>query len=557
VKKHIILTCTLAVLASPVFAQVTSDYEDCDPSVEDCGPVRASDAYKEIYPFKPMATKEVVSRVSRLSESREYISDIREINRRNLLKANTKNQPWGGSFWPLIQGQVANDYQNKNFSVFHGALSGLEVTSWRYNYNKFQKRREKMHPKVMELSEKELAELAPSEKYDLLLGDTSFDLTNRAWNYAASWGEKKKWGFLSSIDLPAGYRIPEASKLMALWEGICHGWAVAAGHTDRPEKTVWVTLPNNKKMPFYPNDIKALISLMWANSTIQDAVIVEGLRCNRKSPKKDDFGRYIDKQLDKDDKSLLPRCADVHPAVYHTSVVNILGIEGRSFVVDKSAKAAISNQPVSGYEYNYFNPETGKDEAFENAVVAVEKYAKDPFKDARNPETKYIVGVHMILKYIDWEDPIMKETNSPADDSVSEMKFNYDLELDANFKIIGGQWRVDKNGSGRLVKNATGQPDFFWVVPRDYKQYFKPIAGLPEWNFSRSTLPPAEFKAAARVAHSFVYQETREYGWNQKCTVLPIKRGNGEVKKVPCEYKVPRPQPLINVVNKLLEESRR
>lgn len=556
-KKHILIGATLAVLAMPAFSQVTTEYEDCDPSVEDCGTNRQSDAYKEIYPFKPMTTKEIVSRSSRLTENENFIWDIREINKRNLLKADTKVQPWGGSFWPLIQGQIANPYQNKNFGGPHGAFNGLEVTSWKYNHNKFERRREKMYPKVMELSEKELAKLAPSEKYDLLLGDTSFDLTNRVWNYAATWGEKKKWGFLSSIDLPAGYRIPEASKLMALWEGICHGWAVAAGHYDRPEKTVWVTLPNNKKMPFYASDIKALISLMWANSTVQDAVIVEGLRCNRKYPKKDEFGRYIDTELDKDDKSLLPRCADVHPAVYHASVVNILGIEGRSFIVDKSAKASIANQPVSGYEYNYFNPSTGKDGSFEESVVAVSAYEKDPFKDARNADTKFIVGVDMTLKYIDWEDPKLQETNTAADDKISKFNFNYDLELDANYRIIGGQWRVTKKGGAGFLAGGTNQPDFFWVVPRDYKKYFKPIAGLPEWNFAQSTLPPAAYKNAAFAAHSFVYQETKEFGWNQKCTVLPIKSGNGEVKKVPCEYKVPRPQPLINVVNKLLEESRR
>lgn len=547
---------TLAVLSTQVFAQI--EESPCDPNQEDCVSDEVSEeAFKNIYPFRPMATTDIQNRVTRLTENQNFLWDIREMNRRGLTRANTKVQPWGGSFWPLLQGQIANDYQNKNFSVYHGVLSGLEVTSWTYNYSKFKRRQRKLHPKIYELSEKELAELAPSEKYDILLGDTSFDLTNKIWNYAATWGEKKKWGFLSSINLPSGYRIPEASSLLALWEGICHGWAVAAGHYDRPEKTVWVTLPNKKKMPFYPSDLKALISLMWANSTVQDSVIVEGLRCNRKRPKKDEFGRYIDTKLDKDDKSPLPRCADVHPAVYHASVVNILGIEGRSFVVDKSAKASIANQPVSGYEYSYYNPDSGKDGTLESSTIAVANYPKDPFKSARNPETRFIVGVSMKLKYVDWEDPILQETNSPADDKISEFKFNYDLELDGAYKIIGGQWRVDKDGSSRVFGNQTNQPDFFWVVPKDYKKYFAPLPGLPEWNFAKSTLPPKEFSPAAKSAHSFIYQVTREYGFDEQCPVFPIKRGEGEPKKVPCEFKYPRPQPLINVVNKLLEESRR
>ena len=555
--KRYLALITLALLTTPVFAQVADDDEPCDPAVEQCGDDLNSEAYKNIYPFVPMATKDIQFRVNRLTENENFIWDIREINKRGLTRANTKVQPWGGSFWPLIQGQVANTYQNKNFSILHGAFNGLEVTSWKYNYNKFQKREEKVLPKIYELDEKDLAELAPSEKYDILLGDTSFDLTKRVWTNATTWGAKKKWGYLSSIDLPAGYRIPKASSFLALWEGICHGWAVAAGHYDRPEKTVWVTLPNKKKMPFYPTDLKALISLMWANSTVQDSVISEGLRCNRKSPKKDEHGRFIDTQLDKGDTHLLPRCADVHPAVYHASIVNILGIEGRSFVVDRHAKASISNQPVSGYEYTYFNPRSGKEGSLETTTLSVDKYTDDPFKAARNADTKFIVGVAMTLKYIDWEDPVKQETNGPADDKLNKFSFNYDLELDENYKIIGGQWRVDKDASARIFKNNTDQPDFFWVVPRDYKKYFQPIAGLPTWDFRKSTLPPKEFMAAAHNAHSFVYQETREFGFDHKCPVFPLKGTEGEMKNVNCEFKYPRPQPLINVINKLLEESRK
>jgi hypothetical protein len=555
VKRYLALI-TLAVLAMPVFAADSIEINE-----ETCEPLRAvthaaSDT-KNIYPYKPVPTNIINCKLKRLTESTNYLSDLREITQKGLMKKDTKVQPWGGSFWPLNQGQIANTYQDKNFSVYHGALSGLEVLSWKYNYAKYQTRKEKVHPKIYDLDEKELAKLAPSEKYDILLGDTSFDLTNRVWKYASTWGESKKWGFLSSIDLPAGYRIPDASKMMATWEGICHGWAVAAGHYDRPEKTVWVTLPNNKKMPFYPNDLKALISLMWANSTVQDAVIVEGLRCNQARPDKDEFGRFIDTELDKDDKSLLPRCADVHPAIYHASIVNILGIEGRSFVVDKSSKASIANQPVAGYEYTYYNPDNGKDGTLEASALSVENYPKDPFKDARNADTRFIVGVAMTLKYTDWEDPIVHDTNYASDDKISDFKFNYDLELDANYKIVGGQWRVSKDGSSRLIRNTTHQPDFFWIVPRDYKKYFQQLPGLPTWDFAKQTLPPKEYGVAAKGAHAFVYQMTKEFGWNEKCTVLPIKRKDGEPKSVPCEFKYGRPQPFINVVDKLLEESRR
>ncbi len=551
--KKLLLSLTLAVLTNVAFAQIEAE-DACNPEIEECVSEDAP-TNQNIYPFKPLKTEDIQNRVTRLTENKDFLWDIREMNRRGLNSARTKNQPWGGSYWPLNQGQIANTYQNKDFDTY--IFSPRKHLSWETNYNNYVKRSEKVYPKIYDLDEKDLAKLAPSEKYDLLLGDTSFDLTHRVWDYAQKWGSQKKWGFLSSINLPAGYRVAEANSFMALWEGICHGWAIAAGHSARPEKTVVVTLPNGKKMPFYPNDIKALISLTWANSTIQDDVLFEGLRCNQKRPKKDANGRYIDTKIDKNDTELLPRCADVHPAVYHASIVNIIGLEGRSIVVDKSAKASVSNQPVAGYDFKYFNPETGKHASLEESILPVEKYAKDPFKSARNPNTKAIVGVDMTLHYVDWESPRPNETNFPSDDKLGKMDFNYDLELDASGKIIGGQWRVKSNGrGGGIFGGSVHQPDFFWVVPKNWKESFKPVAGLPEWNFNKSTLPPQEFAAAAKNAHSFTYQMTKEFGFNEKCPVFPLNKKD-PILNVDCEFKYPRPQPLINVVDKLLEMSRR
>jgi hypothetical protein len=114
-----------------VLAQV--DHSPCNPEITNCETIALSDQFKNIYPFRPMATEDIKSRVTRLTENEKFLWDIREITKRGLTQANTKVQPWGGSFWPLIQGQVANPYQEKDFSVLHGAFNGLEVTSWKYN----------------------------------------------------------------------------------------------------------------------------------------------------------------------------------------------------------------------------------------------------------------------------------------------------------------------------------------------------------------------------------------------------------------------------------------
>lgn len=552
-KKLLYLSMTLVVLSAPAFAQSTD--QDCDPEYQDCSsPGGIKEPVQTIYPYKPYTTDHIKNRVTALYEGENYISNIYQMEARGLNQANTKIQPWGGPYWALHQGMIANNYQDKDYNAF--IFSPRKSFGWKKNVRDAKKRAAKVHPKIYELDEEELAELAPSEKYDILLGDTSFDLTRRIWDYTEKWGNEKKWGFLSAIEIPDDYRIPKANDLMALWEGICHGWAVAAGHSPRPENTVWVTLPNKKKMPFYPNDIKALVSLMWANSTIQSNVIFEGNRCNKKFPDKDKYGRYIDTEIDRDDTTLTPRCADVHPAIFHLSMVNLLGVEGRSFVVDKTAEAAIANQPVSGYELYYYNPKDGKEGTLKSAVISVEEYGdKDPFIKSRNPDTKFIVGVNVVLKYVDWEYPKAAEKNSAEDDKISDFDFNYDLELNAQGEVIGGQWRVSKKSRRRNFIGKTNQPDFFWVVPRDWKNYFKPLPGLPKWDFAKSTLPPKEFAPAARAAHSFVYEESARYfSESPKCPVFPIN--GGDPIKVNCEFKYPRPQPLIQVVEQLLEASR-
>lgn len=557
-KKVLGLTLMLSVLStSAAYAQMRES--DCDPNEADCsnGDSRVKEPVKTIYPYKPFSTEDMKSRIERLTENKNFLWDIREMERRGLNRANTRVQPWGGSFWPLIAGNVANTYQDKDQTIFVTTL--FENLLWQENFKDWKKRKEKVYPNIMDLDEKELAKLAPSEKYDLMLGDTSFDLTNRVWNYVERWGKGKKWEFLTKIDLPEGYRIPDASKYMALWEGICHGWALGAGYTPRPEKTFFVKLPNGKNMAVYPNDVKALASLMWANSTIQDNVLFEGNRCNKKNPDKDKYGRYIDTEIDQNDKELLPRCADVHPGVFHTTIVNVMGIEGRPIVLDHNAKLPIANQPVGGYELEYFNPKDGKEGPLATSMISVRDYGdKDMYKENRNPETAFIVGVAMNMKYIDWELPKKKETNSPADDVIVDYKFLYDLEINAAGKVVGGQWRVTKKGGTALFKNSTNQPDYFWLAPRDYKKYFAPVPGISNWDTTRDALPPANWKDAAKVAHSFQYEESAKYwGVSPTCTVMAIDKNNPEkTKKVPCEFRYPKPQPLIQMVDKLVELSK-
>ncbi len=497
------------------------------------------------YPFKPYETSRIEARLEALTEGQDYVWNIHEMERRGLNKARTKVQPWGGSYWPLRAGLAANTYQDKDYNTFIFSLD--KHLNYHKNISDFKKRSREVYPKIYTLEEKKLAKLAPTEKYDLLLGDTSFDLTSRIWDYTERYGANKQWSFISSIAMPNGYKVNKANDVIESWEGICHGWAIAAGHYPRPEKTVVVTLPNGKKLPFYPNDIKALVSLMWANSLIQNDVLFEGTRCNKKKPTRDEFGRYTD-----------PECADVHPAIFHTAVTNILGIEGRSFVVDKSSELTIANQPVAGYELVYYNPKTGDEGPLSKSLLSIKEYGeKDRFRASRNKDATHIVGVDMKLFYVDWEFPKKAETNLPKDDKVGDMDFNYDLEIDARGNIVGGQWRVKRTGGASAFDSKTGQPDFFWVVPKNWKNYFRPLPGLPKWNFEQDPVAPEEIRAAARAAHGFTYEESEKYlGFRPTCPVVPVN-GTGGLLWVDCELRTPKPQPLIQIIDRLVDLSRK
>jgi len=593
--------------------------------------------YPDVYPFIPFETSKVMERVRTMSEDKNFIQNIYDVHSMGLSDADTTDQPWMSTYWPLNKGLIADPYY-ESLQILRPA----HELSWTSNYKKLTKRTYKVHPKIMKLDQDDLNKLAPSEKYDLLLGDSSFDLTNRLRKYMHAWGSEKEHGFLASLDKVGGRAIevarqmvkdgryetveeampqaialrgglteylaeemvkageansivdalPEAyeravrdqknyvlkkkNDYMALWEGICHGWSTAAGIVPRPKKMVTFNLENGKRLNFYPEDIKGLASLYWANSLIQDSkfvwkdnqgkerlsggILMEGLRCNDKSPKTDEWGRLYDAAPDYYSKKLEPRCVGVHPAIWHLGLVNIIGNQGRSIIVERKVKAAVDNHPMSGYDLEYFNPLTGDYGELSEVVVPVmtdDQKAKDQFKNFRNKDTKYIVGVRNTMHYLAWKRPDRKETDGPEDDELVDKTMLYDLELDADGNIIGGQWRTTEVGKKFLNMGANhDQPDFFWSVTKDYKKtgYFNDVQGLSKWE-DLSSPPPADWKNAAYGAHNFHYYQTHHMGWNEKCEV--VNKDSGKLVEVPCEFSINKPQPLINVLNKLIDLSRR
>ncbi len=432
--------------------------------------------YPEIYPFVPFDSQYIYERVQRISEDPNFERNIYDMVEAGLENGKTKNQPWTSTYWPLNKGLIADPYA-EGLQLHRPAYE----LSWTSNYKRLTKRTYKVHPYIYQLDQDELDTLAPSEKYDILLGDETFDLTNRLRKYMQAWGSKKEHGFLTMLDKVGGraleqaqamvsngvydsieealpfaienrgglaenmalqmvengraitfqealpmaieravedqdnYVLKKKNSLMALWEGICHGWSTAAGIVPRPLHVVAFNLPNGKKLKFYPDDIKGLASLLWANSLIQDSkyewedeksgekkisggVIMQGPRCNDKSPEKDEWGRFYDASPDYYSKKLEPRCVGVHPAIWHMGLVNILGKQGRSFVVERKVKAAVDNHPMTSYSMEFFHPTTGEYAPLEQAITRIDR--DDQFFKFRSPKAAFIVGVKTKMVYL-------------------------------------------------------------------------------------------------------------------------------------------------------------
>lgn len=331
----------------------------------------------------------------------KMILNLAEMENQNLLKKNVSVAPWSDSYWPLFAGALGARYNDPH----------MNFSNWKSARDYVTKNPAK------ELVRKKLFDnLSPSEKYDFLLGLGKANLTQSSW----SEGEEyfREYGKVET------------------WMGLCHGWAAASMMMPNPEKRVEVKTSAGK-LTFYPSDIKGLGTLLWAKGEFQTRFV--GGRCNLKGPIVDGMGRP--KEAD---------CLDNNPGTWHLAIVNQIGVFDRSFVMDATYDYQVWNQPVYGYEYSYYNPKTKKESnSLSEAMIKTAAWNADERKAVRAPEAKSIVGIRMQVTYVT-ENNASKQEYQPT--QYSTVEYLYDLELDSQNKIIGGEWYSENH------------PDFLWVA---------------------------------------------------------------------------------------------
>ncbi|TNF30503.1 MAG: hypothetical protein EP319_04915 [Deltaproteobacteria bacterium] len=330
--------------------------------------------------------------------SGDIVKNIVVMDNLQLREGKVKERPWSDDYWPIYRGILGSRYADHMFAY---------KDDWQEARNY-----------VVDLSAKNIFEsgdddrideLSPSEKYDLLFGKDSFSLSE------ANWAEGKYYY--------------DRNGEVETWMGICHGWAPASYMVKRAQKKIQIPAYDGKLLNFYPADIKALSSLLWAKARFPVKFL--GGRCNSKEPNLDDEGiRVIDQE-----------CFDVNPAAWHMSMVNQVGRNQRSFVFDATYDYQVWNQPVISYKIRYFNPNDMKaKDSLEEAMIKKEEFEKDNFAKYRSSEARQYVGIFMNVEYGVEVDPRQREEDSERFDRSHDADYIYDLELDEEGNIIGGEW---------------------------------------------------------------------------------------------------------------------
>lgn len=219
------------------------------------------------------------------------------------------------------------------------------------------------------------------------------------------------------------------------WFGICHAWAPAAIMVPEPKKPV-----TYNGVTFKVSDIKALISLSYTNAV--QTKFLSG-RCNEKGAdlEYDEYGRPKNRA-----------CMNTNPGTFHVVATNMLGVQKKSFVEDKTFDYQVWNQPVRGYKVLQ---NTSVSAAQANTLITA-----TGSEYVFNDEAKSFHHIKMRFEYIvEPAQNIGGNLSGVIDTFTHHDVYEYVLELDGAGDIIGGEW------VGASKKN---HPDFLWTPTLKY-----------------------------------------------------------------------------------------
>ncbi len=307
--------------------------------------------------------------------------------------------PWSSSWWPRNKGSI-------NYRWNTAKPNGFEL----HSPSKTQ---------VQRMSQAQLAELSPAEKFDLARG---------------------------FYDYPLSKSVAAGSKKTAKdYEGICDGWTASAIQFAEPAP-VTVTNPDGIVIPFGSSDVKALMSF--------------DVSINQKSGELGSVfvGSYCVSKIGM--RLQTANCVDINPGAFHVILANQIGLKKESFAVDADPTKETWNQPVYGFEFEIKDTASNSHGGKAITVHAKLKYAED------DPETEQ--GKKDIFS---WE-----PTVGTSKYQSFVMELDYVLEVDYSGRITGGSWLGEsKTNHPDLFWMPTRQIKFteeFQFLNTIYKPFF-------------------------------------------------------------------------------------
>jgi hypothetical protein len=327
--------------------------------------------------------------------------------------------PWSGHYWPIKYGGMSVRYTDGENNTMY---EYKKIYTWKESVNKYHQPEE--HLKLFNGTDfqKYVNEnYSPSEKYDLLVGDYDYTLTNKLKD-EGNLVEKNKDG-----DVP-------------VWMGYCHGWTPASFIEKEPIKPVKIMATDNStEITFLPDDIKALISLYYASEKIKTKFI--GNLCKYKNknliPKDKLTGLWEDYS-----------CFGINPASFYLTFANQIGLRNKNLIFDPDTRGEVWNQPVIRYEGSYVHLLNKTEVSYIDAAI-VDIASLDHVEDNmikfllsnKAEGCKYFLQVKFYVYYLFESMPVHKETiNSDITDNTLFVKYDFVLELDRDKNVIGGEW---------------------------------------------------------------------------------------------------------------------